>query len=227
MILLRPLERFKKWVGRHYWHLYSKDTFLRSLPPQPQVLDVGCGNNSPKLIKTWRPDCYYVGLDVGDYNQDVTPDSIADKYILSSPEGFAPAIEAMHENFNAVISSHNIEHCDDPDRTLKAMLNALKIGGRLYLSFPSEASVRFPSRVGTLNFYDDPTHRHVLNFKQTRETIEHAGFRIDVAIRRYRPLSHAIPGLLKEPLYAIQKRVSYQTWALYGFESINWATRIA
>ncbi len=29
----------------------------------------------------------------------------------------------------------------------------------LYLSFPCEASVRFPGRVGSLNFFDDPTHR--------------------------------------------------------------------
>ena len=226
MGILHFLWRFKKWVGRHYWHLYSKEAFLQTLSPRPKILDVGCGNNSPQLTKTWRPDCCYVGLDVGDYNQDASPDRIADKYILSSSENFASTIESLQGNFDGVISAHNIEHCDDPNGTLKAMLNALRIGGRIYLAFPSEASVRFPSRIGTLNFYDDPTHKHVLNFEHTCRTIEISGFRIDVAVKRNRPLCLAIPGLLKEPFYALQKRVSYQTWALYGFESIIWATRV-
>ena len=38
------------------------------------------------------------------------------------------------------------------------MCISLKKGGILYMAFPCEESITFPSREGTLNFYDDPTH---------------------------------------------------------------------
>ena len=40
------------------------------------------------------------------------------------------------------------------------MLKKVKRGGSLYLSFPSAKSLSFPSRIGTLNYYDDITHNN-------------------------------------------------------------------
>ena len=42
---------------------------------------------------------------------------------------------------------------------LLAMLQSLKDGGQIFISFPSERSITFPSRAGTLNYYDDLTHK--------------------------------------------------------------------
>lgn len=226
MSVLHYLERLKKQIGRRYWDVYSKAEFFRSLPENPRVLDVGCGNDSPAYYKRMRPDCYYVGLDIGDYKQSVDPGKIANEYILTSPEGFAATIESLPSVFDAVVSTHNIEHCNEPERTLDAMLHALRPGGRLLLIFPSEASVRFPRRRQTLNFHDDPTHVWMPRFDDICKRVRDAGFRLDVTVRRNRPLRNALRGLLMEPLNAWRRLASLDTWALYGFESIIWATRI-
>ena len=47
------------------------------------MLDVGCGNNSPRIAKSIRPDIYYVGVDVGDYNQENGSIECADEYIVN------------------------------------------------------------------------------------------------------------------------------------------------
>ena len=41
------------------------------------------------------------------------------------------------------------------------MMNKLKQGGMLYLSFPCYDSLYFPRRMGTLNYYDDETHTEI------------------------------------------------------------------
>jgi SAM-dependent methyltransferase len=205
----------------------GKYGFIDSLPPKARVLDVGCGNNSPFRFKTQRPDCYYIGLDIGDYNQPAHPKEYADEYILSEPGHFAAAIKGFECQVDAVLSSHNLEHCDAPDEVMVAMLKALKPGGRLYLSFPCEESVRFPRRRGTLNFFDDPTHKTVPNWKNAISKIEQEGLVVDFMAKRYRPPLLAVIGLFLEPVSMLAGKVAPAgaTWGLYGFESVIWASR--
>jgi SAM-dependent methyltransferase len=164
-------------------------------------------------------------LDVGDYNQLDSSKKHADEYIIVPPDKFAAKISEMSGLFDAVVSAHNLEHCNDPQSVLVAMLRALKDGGRMHLSFPSEASVRFPSRRGTLNFFDDPTHQTLPNFEEVLSTIRSEGCVAEVAIRRYRPFYHFVRGLLAEPFSRIRIKVLYGTLSLYGFETIIWAIR--
>jgi SAM-dependent methyltransferase len=196
------------------------------LPPNSRILDVGCGNNSPKRFKILRPDLHYTGLDIDDYNQ-TTPDKFADTYIITQPEHFVSEINKFTGELDAVISAHNIEHCDAPTDVLHAMLAALRPGGRIYLSFPCEASVQFPSRRGCLNFYDDASHHIVPNWQEIISKIRQEGFEIDFSSERYRPIIPALIGFLLEPIGALTKRQMPigSTWALYGFESVIWASR--
>jgi SAM-dependent methyltransferase len=198
--------------------------FLESLPSRPKILDVGCGNNSPEYFKASRPDCYYVGLDVGDYNQD-SPTRFADRYIITTPVQFAAEIRTFAGEFDAVVSSHNIEHCQHPDVVLKAMLRALKPGGKIYLSFPCEESVSFPRREGTLNFYDDSTHQRVPDWTGILSGIRAEGLSIDFSAKRYRPYLMFLIGLAMEPISGLTRKVKRGTWDLYGFESVIWASR--
>jgi len=204
----------------------GKLAFLASLPPAASVLDVGCGNNSPRDAKILRPDLDYTGLDVEDYNQR---DSLhyADTYILASSADFADAIAAHAGRMDAVLSSHNLEHCDDPAAVLKAMAAALRPGGHLFLAFPCEESVRFPKRRGTLNFFDDSTHRSVPAAGAVLDSLRECGFTVVYACRRYRPGLLASLGLVLEPLGWLLGRnmPAGATWALYGFESVIWARR--
>lgn len=206
----------------------GKVSFLESILVNGKLLDVGCGNDSPLNTRLQRPDLVYYGLDVGDYNQQ-DPGRYADHYILTSPEYFAAEIEGMKDTFDAVVSSQNIEHCSEPERVLIAMLHSLKTGGRLYMSFPCEASTMFPTRYGTLNFYDDSSHVNMPNYDWIVDTIIANGFKIEFMARRYRPFIGFLLGLLLEPFGRLLKRnMPYAaTWMLYGYESVIWAAREA
>jgi SAM-dependent methyltransferase len=205
----------------------GKGGFLGGLPQGSVLLDVGCGNGSPHWFKTKRPDLYYVGLDVGDYRQVGQPAEVANEYLVVPPERFAASIEEMPARFDAIVSSHNIEHCAEPERVLQAMLAALKPGGLLYLSTPCEASIRFPSRVGSLNFFDDDTHVAPVRLNSMLATCRSSGGEIEYVSERYRPFALALKGLLLEPYCRLKRKVSFDgaTWALYGFESIIWVRK--
>lgn len=203
--------------------------FLQSLPPGALVLDVGCGNDSAQRLKRTRPDIHYVGLDVGDYHQSETSKGLMDEYVVVPPSDFAAAIAGMPGRFDAVVSSHNIEHCDDPPAVVDAMTKALKPDGRLYMAFPSAKSVTFPSRRGTLNYYDDPTHRAVPDFSKIVAALQAAGLEIERKHAQYRPLPLYLAGALYEPVSARRRSIDSlgASWSYWGFESIIWARRPA
>jgi 2-polyprenyl-3-methyl-5-hydroxy-6-metoxy-1,4-benzoquinol methylase len=165
----------------------SEIAFLRQLNPTSKILDVGCGNNSPHKIKSILPECNYTGIDVGDYDQ--TKPNLADNYVLTSPENFADEIYKMKGQFDAVISTHTIEHCNEREKTVDAMLKAIKPSGQLYMLFPSEISADLPSRGGGLNYFDDGTHKDFPpKFDELVSTIRRNDFRIMFAEREYKPI---------------------------------------
>jgi SAM-dependent methyltransferase len=206
----------------------DKKAFIQQLPDRAKVFDIGCGNDSPSFFKSIRPDLYYVGLDIEDYFQTVAPESVADAYIRTAPENFHQAIqEERDQQFDAIVSAHNLEHCAQPELVLHAICEALRPEGMLYLSFPSEASTTLPSRQGTLNFFDDPTHRAVPVWRDVLKALEAHGLALEFAAQRYRPLANLIIGLAYEPFVApFGRQAPYAgTWALYGFESVIWARK--
>lgn len=205
----------------------GKGVFVRSIPQGSRVLDVGCGNNSPRWFRQVRPDIYYIGIDVGDYGQQDDPRDYANEYIITEPELFAEGIAAYANSMDAVICSHNLEHCNDPHAVLIAMTQALRPGGRLYLAFPCEESVGFPKRGGCLNFHDDRSHREVPNWNATLRALRDMDCDFLFVKKRYRPFPLFLRGLLMEPVSYWRRHVAPHgaTWALYGFESVIWARR--
>jgi len=208
---------FKEMITK--FHIKSK--FIKTVKNRGVLLDAGCGNSSPYRTKRMRPDIYYVGVDVGDYNQAAP--NLADEYAVSLPDEFHDTILNLGQRFDAVISSHNIEHCCDRQKTLDALIKVLKPGGKLYLSFPSEASVTFPTRKGTLNYYDDKTHTGVPpKFDDVIEKLKAQTMEISFACKSYKPFFLYFIGFLLEPLSKITKKclIGRATWAYYGFESV-------
>jgi SAM-dependent methyltransferase len=200
----------------------GKYSFVDSIVRNGKVLDVGCGNNSPSMVKTLRPDIYYVGLDIGIYNQTNDHTKYADEFIVTNPEDFHLKIVSYSNTFDSVISTHNLEHCIDFVNVTLAMIKSLKEGGTLYASFPSEDSVRFPHRCGTLNFYDDDSHRNLISFSSFISILKENGMDILFATKRYRPPILFLCGLLYEPISRLSNKQAPAgaTWALYGFETI-------
>lgn len=204
---------------------YGKGSFVRALPRRARVLDVGCGNGSPAWFRSVRSDLYYVGVDVGDCNQPSDPHWYADEYVICTAQDFAATLGRYAGQMDAVVSNHNLEHCNEPERVIDAMVRALRPGGRLYLAFPCEESVRFPKRRGCLNFFDDSTHQHVPSWRKTIDALSGRGCEITFRAKRYRPFPLWLRGLAMEPISIARRRTmpDGSTWALYGFESVIWA----
>jgi ubiquinone/menaquinone biosynthesis C-methylase UbiE len=189
-----------------------------------KILDVGCGNDASFNIKSRFPKSYYVGIDIGDYN--LTKPNLADEYLITQRENFDKSIKDLGNIFDIVISSHNLEHCDDKYATLNSMLSVVKDGGYIYIAFPCEKSITFPSRRITLNYYDDTTHQQKPpEFMNVLKALNDNYFDIKFKTRSYRPLILTIIGFFQEPLSVFLKKNLQGTWALYGFETIIWAQK--
>lgn len=222
VIMRKILAFYKSLVKPH-----GKAHFLLTISNRKivRILDIGCGNDSASYVKKYCPKCYYVGIDVGDYNIDSGTKSKMDEYHVVKPEDFASKIEGFGNSFDAVISSHNIEHCNEPQRVLKAMLDSLKWGGVFYLAFPSEKSVTFPSRKGTLNFYDDKTHNWCPEWDFIINILNENDIKINYACRNYSPIIYRLIGKMNEHNSKKQCKVLRGTWEYWGFESVIWGKK--
>jgi predicted SAM-dependent methyltransferase len=206
----------------------GKDAFVLMLPPRVRLMDVGCGNDSPYRVKSLRPDLVYIGIDVQNYGHSKNPVEIADEYRIVTPANFALAIGSELSSVDAVLSSHNLEHCQSRNEVLSAMCGAIKPDGYLYLSFPSECTVNFPSRRGTLNYYDDDTHvNSPPSSDQVLKILQLNNMKVIFFKKKYRPILPFLLGILLEPFSFSLNRVAPfgSTWALYGFETVIWAKK--
>lgn len=117
--------------------------FLSSLSrPNPIVLDVGCGMSyaTGNLDFQMRPlNIHYVDALANDFN------SIKNKYQPSLPNiefGMMEYIGAFYPNhdISLIIIQNALDHCSNPMKAILEALDALHIGGCLYLNHhPNEA----------------------------------------------------------------------------------------
>jgi SAM-dependent methyltransferase len=225
-----PVNLIKKIIKRIARPPRNRESFLMNMIKYMKMggggalLDVGCGNNSPFIIKSILPDIFYTGIDIQSYNQ--TKPNLADRYIMVNPELFAETIASMENCFDIVISSHNLEHCDKRWETLDAMIKSLKSGGFLYIAFPCGNSITFPSRALCLNYFDDTTHKeNPPEYNFVIERLKRNNMDILFSSKSYKPIIMYLIGFFFESLSKKQKRTSYGTWQYWGFETIIWAKK--
>lgn len=130
------------------------------------ILDVGAGSHSASITKKWLPSCHYSGIDIpGSYNNDEADFKAMDEFYemdLTKLE-----FDAIPENkYDLIIMSHVVEHLYNGDKVISGLIPKLKMGGIIYIEFPSEKSVNFPSMRETLNFFDDPTHCRLYSVRE-------------------------------------------------------------
>ena len=220
MTFRKNITRLLRWNG--------KTNFIYKLNEHSSILDVGCGNASTILdIKSLKPRSKLTGIDIDDYKQTAESKKLIDNYVISQPRHFARAIEDIPGKFDVVMSSHNLEHTLDRDKVLINMLSKVEKNGLFYLSFPCMESTKFPSRQGTLNYFDDETHHDIPpSYDDTIRVIQEHGFKITYSTRRHRPMLLFFIGLILEPISKLKKKVLRGTWEYYGFESIIHAKKI-
>lgn len=149
---------------------------LRNLPFN--FLDAGAGSHSATLTKQWFPFCNYYGIDrTKDYENDEN-DFAAMKEFYEMDLTKLQFSNIPDDHFEVLMMSHIIEHLPNGDKVIAALLPKLKAGGVVYLEFPAARSTRFPSKKGTLNFYDDPTHCRLYSVHEVSDILIQNGCNI-------------------------------------------------
>lgn len=168
-------------------HLFHPRTlFLKTLPRDANVLDMGAGDGTMSILRDWpqpgRADLrlYAVSLKKGLH---------FDKYAgfaLANWEDGPPSFAGVE--FGAVICSHFIEHITRPLDFLRWTCGVLGFGGRLYLEWPTVDSLNLPPRSAfsdrginlvISNFHDDATHLSIPDRRQVAEQLDRSGYRVE------------------------------------------------
>jgi SAM-dependent methyltransferase len=149
------------------WHMLSPQCrFLKALPENAAVLDVGAGDGALQVYRSWpepkRPDLtmYAFAMDRG---------ALFDRYD-GSELGMWPAgrPDFGGKSFDAIFAANFIEHIEGPLDFIRWTAARLAPGGRVFLEWPRETSLSLPTTaelqaigidVMAGNYFDDATHR--------------------------------------------------------------------
>ncbi len=130
------------------------------------ILEIGIGNDSPyKFRKLFRNSIYH-GIDKNlDYNISENSIRVIDKFFPKDLE--TDLLEDVpNEYYDYIIIAHVIEHLANGEEVLGHLIKKMKKDALMYIEYPSERSKYFPSMKGTLNFFDDPTHKRFYSFSE-------------------------------------------------------------
>lgn len=225
-------QRIYRWFERPPRFVAAAQQLAR---PGAEVLDIGCGNHSPSMTKRHFPACRYTGVDCRRWNMDEADDRCLDGFFevdLNQPE----LLEALPAAaFDVIFCSHVLEHTVAPYEVVKRLPRLLKPGGRLFFEVPSRRSLRLPRAQhgwcgirGCLNFYDDATHRTMVDLRLVAATLNSLGLSVGRVRRRF-----LWRRVLLLPLYAAAGLVlrgyvpASVVWDITGFAEILVADRRA
>lgn len=130
------------------------------------ILDVGAGSHSASITKEWLPHCIYHGIDISKtYYNDARDMALMDMFYEMDVTTLE--FDKISDNFyDIIILSHIIEHLYNGDKVIESLLRKLKVGGVIYIEYPSFRSTKLPSMRETLNFFDDPTHCRIYSLQE-------------------------------------------------------------
>jgi SAM-dependent methyltransferase len=194
-----------------------------------KLLDVGCGNKSPSITVSLFPKIEYFGLDNQEYNLTNEDKKILEnKYFLVDLDNLSELDNALPNNyFDFIIMSHVIEHTRKGTEILEILSKKLKVGGEIYIEFPSVKSLSLPSMPGTLNFCDDPTHVRLYDIKEVANTLIKCGFKVIKAGTRRNFIR-----CLLTPMVTIYQLIEHKKiqgsafWDILGFAEFVYAVKI-
>ena len=144
---------------------------LRFVQPGATVLDIGGGNAFPELLarlQEHRIDYWYLDVDAG---------VVSGSRALGQKHGFKPdqfrcgfndKLDFADAKFDAIFSSHCIEHSFDLDSTFSELHRVLKPNGMLLMAVP-------------FGWEHNPEHPYFFEAEHWQALVEDAGFEIRVA----------------------------------------------
>lgn len=149
-----------------YFQFHPRTAFLKTLPANAVVVDIGAGDGSLSTFRGWpepvRRDLrlYAYSLEKGEHFDAFDGHETGDWNLAR------PVFEGLR--FDGIVSAHFIEHIDDVRTFIDWAAERLSAGGRAYVEWPSPASLDLPPlvelrRAGVplviSRFDDDCTHQ--------------------------------------------------------------------
>ena len=134
------------WINHCQCMQHYRDVFLRSLPQDADVLEIGPGHG---LLLKLALDAGLSRLhawDVSDASLDLSRHTLAtfgqaSNVVFSKRNVFEPFILAKENQglFDAVVFSEVLEHLEHPRLALEAIAHILKPGGRVWVNVPANS----------------------------------------------------------------------------------------
>jgi hypothetical protein len=160
--------------------------FVKTLPLGATLLDVGAGDGSLQVYRTWpdpqRSDLrMFAWADEKGTSFDLYDDNEIGRWPESSPSFGGRA-------FDAILAANFLEHIENPVAFVEWSISRLAPAGRLYLEWPRPEAASLPSKavlearglsVVTGNYFDDQTHQAITpDFNAVRTAITGAGLTV-------------------------------------------------
>lgn len=216
-------------MTRRTWLFNTRELLLwKEFERKPfRLLDVGIGNDSPLKIKEVFPSCEYHGIDK-DVHYNLSAESlkrVTEYYELDLTRCEFDRIPDAA--FDALVFSHVIEHLPNAEEVVRRLLAKVRMGGVVYVEWPSFRSLWLPSMRGTLNFFDDPTHVRLFSRADVSAMLRAGGCVVEHLGVRRNPIRIAFFPiiLLKNRL----KRGYFEAsdfWEIFGFADYAFARKI-
>lgn len=203
------LHELKKWLEKPV----RFDLIGKYLRPGTKILDVGCGNLAPYSTFDYYPQVIFSGIDWNDIagRKDM-------EFFYQGDLENNPLREIPTNHYDIINLSHIIEHISNGDFLIQTLISKLKPGGIIYIETPSEKSLHLPSMYGTLNFWDDSTHKKVYTLAELEKAVTQQNCQVISSQVR-----HNAKRILLMPLYIISTlirdgRINATTvWDITGF----------
>lgn len=192
-----------------------------------KLLDIGAGNNSAKKTKLVFPNCEYYGVDLEkEYNNEAENFELMEQFYEMDLTKLQ-FNDIPNNHFDAINMVHVIEHLFNGEQVIQGLVEKLKIGGFIYIEYPGIKSTKLPSMHGTLNFYDDPTHVKIYNYKEIAKLLESNGFKVlKKGVRRNIFFIVSLPFRILLNLFRGKKMQGNLFWDILGFAEFVWAKKL-
>jgi SAM-dependent methyltransferase len=203
------IQKLKQWFEKPV----RFDYIGRYMQEGAEYLDVGCGDKAPYSTFKYYLSISYSGIDYHDIEGKSTM-----KFFFNCDLENNDLYEIPDNYYDIIILSHIIEHITNGEQLLRNLIRKLKTGGILYIETPNEISLRLPSWYGTLNFYDDPTHKRLYSQDELCTILRNNN--CSIVTSRIR---HNIKRIILFPFYALhslfvsKKLNAVVLWDIVGF----------
>jgi 2-polyprenyl-3-methyl-5-hydroxy-6-metoxy-1,4-benzoquinol methylase len=116
-------------------HRELRSKIIELITPETKVLDVGCGAGSLMQLLRDRINCDCTGIDISRVAINIVRNMGFYGFVTKLPD--LPC-EILDRKFDFVTAIEIFEHLYHPEKTLRALKNVIKPGGKLIVTVPND-----------------------------------------------------------------------------------------